>query len=403
MDSVVEAGWSRKGGRIVFHVDMDAFFASIEQKENSHYRGKPLIVGGVESGRGVVSAASYEARVFGIHSAMPVSLARQKCPHGIFIPCNMELYRSYSKRVMDCLMEFSPVIEQLSVDEAFLDMTGGCRNDPTEIGAQIKTFIQRQLGLTASVGMAANKFLAKLASDFGKPNGLTCIAPGHEREFLDPLPVDRLWGVGKKTMAALHQLGLYTFRQIRLFPLADLKIHFGESMGSHIHFLSQGEDDREVSPESREKSISAETTFETDLGELDALTSALLELSDRVARRARKEGLTGRTISLIWRDPDFSRHSRSRTLTAPTHSSGAIYALVRESLYELVGKKGQPSRRFRLLGVRLSGFGGPEAQLSLFDAKPPERNLDVLMDAVRDKFGEKAISRGRLAGVDPEP
>jgi DNA polymerase-4 len=402
---------------MVFHVDMDAFFAAVEQLENPALRGKPVIVGGVDSNRGVVSSASYEARVFGIHSAMPVAHARKRCPHGIYVPGRHDVYHAYSRRLMDTLSEFSPLIEQVSVDEAFLDMTGSesLFGDAPVSGARIKARIKSQLGLTASLGAAENKFLAKLASDVNKPDGLTVVKPGEAQSFLDPLPVGRLWGVGKKTVAELHQLGLYTIAQLRRHPMPSLTGYFGESFAGHLVSLSQGLDDREVETEGREKSISHEMTFETDSDDKDMLLSVLLELSDRVARRARKEGLLGRTVSFVWRNPDFSRQSHARTLDEPTGASPIIYATAASLFHEIASPSGARAtgaggrmsgrigRKFRLMGVRLSNFSQETQQLSLFQIpKASDRaGLDLAMDAVRDKFGEDAIRRARLADFEP--
>lgn len=405
--------------RMVFHVDMDAFYASVEQLENPALRGKPVIVGGVDSGRGVVSAASYEARVFGIHSAMPVAQARKRCPHGIFIPGSHAVYGDYSKRLMDCLSEYSPVLEQLSVDEAFLDMTGteALFGGAEESGRKLKAAIKQRLGLNASVGVAENKFLAKLASDFHKPDGLKVVHAGEAQAFLDPMPVGRLWGVGKKTVQELHQVGLYTIAQLRSHSLATLTSQFGENFAVHLHNLSHGRDDREVVTDSQEKSISHERTYETDTSDLESLTATLLDLSERVARRARKDGLSGRTVSFVWRNPDFSRQSHSRSVPEPTHSSPEIYATVMELFRETaklrgpertgfgsrsVSSQGKSPRKFRLIGVRLSNFSQDSQQLSLFQNPKPTANLDAAMDAVRNKFGEGAIRRARLTDADSE-
>lgn len=381
---------------------MDAFYASVEQLENPSLRGKPVIVGGVDSARGVVSSASYEARAFGIHSAMPVAQARKRCPHGIYVSGRHAVYGEYSGRIMDVLAEFSPVIEQVSVDEAFLDMTGteGLFGEAEESGRRIKAAIRKRTGLTASVGAAENKFLAKLASDAKKPDGLLVVLPGRAREFLDPMPVGRLWGVGKKTVAELQQVGLYSIAQLRVHPLPALSAHFGEDFARHLHDLSQGLDRRELETDREEKSISHECTFETDLADPEALVATLLALSERVARRARKEGMAGRTVTFVWRNPDFSRQSHARSLSDPTSSSPDIYQAAVELFREVAGRGGPGARKFRLIGVRLSNFTRESQQLSLFQDPKPSPKLDKAMDAVRDRFGEDAIRRARLAGQD---
>lgn len=385
--------------RMVFHVDMDAFYASVEQLENPSLLGKPVIVGGVDSGRGVVSSASYEARAFGIHSAMPVAQARRRCPHGIYIAGRHALYGDYSRRIMDVLSESSPILEQVSVDEAFLDMTGteGLFGDAEESGRRIKAAIRKRTGLTASVGAAENKFLAKLASDVKKPDGLFVVRPGEVRDFLDPLPVGRLWGVGKKTVAELHQVGLYTIAQIRLLPLETLVSHLGEGFARHLHELAHGRDERDLETDVREKSISHERTFETDQSDVETLTTVILDQSERVARRARKEGLAGRTVTLVWRNPDFTRQSHAKSLPEATASSQDIYRAAAELYRETAGRGG---RRFRLVGVRLSNFTAGSEQLSLFHNPKPNPGLDKAMDAVRDRFGEDAIRRARLASPE---
>ena len=387
--------------RLVFHVDMDAFYASVEQLENPALKGKPVIVGGVDSGRGVVSSASYEARAFGIHSAMPVAQARRRCPHGVYLPGRHALYGEYSRRIMDVLSDFSPVIEQVSVDEAFLDMAGseGLFGDAEESGRRIKAAIRKRTGLTASLGAAENKFLAKLASDARKPDGLLVVLPGEAQAFLDPMPVGRLWGVGKKTVQELHQVGLYTISQLRAQTVEGLAAHFGGDFARHLHELAHGRDDRELETGVREKSISHECTFETDLSDPETLRAALLELSERVARRARKEGLAGRTVTFVWRNPDFSRQSHARSLAEPTHDSTVLYGTAAELFRETAGKGG---RRFRLIGVRLSNFSQDAQQLSLFQKPQAPARIDKAMDAVRDRFGEDAIRRARLSGPEPE-
>lgn len=410
--------------RMVFHVDMDAFYASVEQLENPALRGKPVIVGGVDSGRGVVSSASYEARGFGVHSAMPVMQARKRCPHGIFVPGRHALYGEYSRRLMDVLSEFTPALEQVSVDEAFLDMSGteALFGPARESGLRVKAAIVKRLGLTASLGAAENKFLAKLASDAKKPDGIVVVKPGEAQAFLDPMPVDRLWGVGKKTVLELHRVGLYSIAQLRGQDLDTLAGHFGPNFAAHLFELARGRDDRDIVTESQEKSISHERTFEADTSDAEAITAILLDLSERVARRARKEGFAGRTVTFVWRNPDFSRQSHARSLPEPTSSSSAIYAAALDLFRETArlerprgdqrGDAARPvsplsrearasARRFRLIGVRLSNFSG-DAQQSLFQNPKSASNLDAAMDAVRNKFGEGAIRRARLADAEGE-
>ncbi len=402
---------------MVFHVDMDAFFAAVEQFENPVLRGKPVIVGGVDSNRGVVSSASYEARAFGVHSAMPIMQARKRCPHGIYLPGRHSLYGDYSRRLMDVLSEFSPTLEQVSVDEAFMDMTGteGLFGDAEESGRKLKAAIARNLGLTASVGVAENKFLAKLASDAKKPDGIVVVKPGEAQAFLDPMSVDRLWGVGKKTVLELHRVGFYTIAQLREQTLVTLEGYFGANFAQHLHALVRGEDDREIITEWQEKSISHERTYETDSSDSDMLTATILDFSERVARRARKEGLAGRTVTFVWRNPDFSRQSHARSLPDPTHSSQVIYGAAMDLFREVAklrsasqGGQAQASRasaaraarKFRLIGVRLSNFSQDSQQQTLFQNPKSASNLDAAMDAVRNRFGESAIRRARLTNAE---
>ncbi len=385
--------------RIILHVDMDAFYPSVEQLENPALRGLPVIVGGVDSARGVVSSASYEARVFGVRSAMPVAQARRKCPQGIYIAGRHALYQEYSGRLMRLLAEYSPRVETVSVDEAFLDLTGTGRlwGEPRQAALLLQDRIRKDLGLSASVGAAPNKFLAKLASDFKKPAGITVIEPDSVQAFLDPLPVGRLWGVGDKTRAILEGAGLLSISDVRREPLSRLEKTLGPNLARHVHELSHGRDEREVAAPSAEKSISHEHTFEADCSDVSELEGLLLELCDKVGRRARREGLFGRTVSLVWRDPDFSRHSRAKTLENTTQSGGVIHAVAVELLSAVRGltPAAQGPRRFRLLGVRLSHFTPMDNQLSLLPSAPTVGNLDRVMDAVREKFGDGAIQRGR--------
>ncbi|MEO7424812.1 MAG: DNA polymerase IV [Fibrobacteria bacterium] len=372
--------------------------------ENPALRGKPVIVGGVGSSRGVVSSASYEARVFGVHSAMPIQQARRRCPHGIYIPGRHAVYGEYSRRLMEVLSEFTPRLEQVSVDEAFLDMTGteALFGPAQDSGRKIKAAIRQRLGLMASLGAAKNKFLAKLASDARKPDGLMVVKPEETQGFLDPMPVDRLWGVGKKTVLELHRVGLYSIAQLRGQSLESLTGNFGANFAEHLYALARGEDDRDIVTESQEKSISHERTYETDSSDAEVLAATLLDLSERVARRARKDGFSGRTVTFVWRNPDFSRQSHARTLPEATHSSQVIYAAVLDLFREIAKPGKRPARKFRLIGVRLGNFTQDMQQQSLFHSPKSASNLDAAMDAVRNKFGESAIRRARLADNEDE-
>ena len=305
---------------MILHVDMDAFYASVEQRDRPEIRGKPVIVGGSAESRGVVSAASYEARRFGVHSAMPTAVARRLCPHGIFLPVRMTHYATISWQIRGVLQSFTPLVEPISLDEAFLDVAGCERlfGPAPKMARTVKSMIAEQTGLVASVGVAPNKFLAKLASDHGKPNGLVVVEAGRVRQFLRPLPVGRIWGVGAKAEKRLNDLGIRTIGQLEVMPEQLLLDHFGES-GRHLSQLARGIDDRLVVPDERAKSLSTETTFPCDISEREVLRSWLLELTEQVAFRLRSQGLRARIVELKLRSSDFRTHNRSVSL--PEHTN----------------------------------------------------------------------------------
>ncbi len=277
--------------RTILHVDMDAFYASVEQRDHPELRGRPVIVGADPRGRGVVSAASYEARRFGVHSAMPIGRAARLCPDGAFVPVDMDKYAAVSREVMAILAEFPPLLEPVSIDEAFLDVTGteGLSGDGPTVAATIKARIAASLELTASVGVAANKFVAKVASDLRKPDGLVVVRPGTEADFLAPLPVSRLWGVGRVTAEGLEAMGVTTIGQLAAVPVAYLEARFGSS-GRGLHDLSRGLDDRAVEPFAAPKSMGAEETFGRDHRDVERLAATLREQAERVARELREGG-----------------------------------------------------------------------------------------------------------------
>ena len=284
---------------MILHVDMDAFYASVEEREKPALVGKPVIVGGTPDRRGVVCAANYVARQFGVHSAMPSATAHRLCPSAIFLPTRMDYYAQVSRQIREIFHRFTPLMEPLSLDEAFLDVTGsvGLFGTPVEIGRQIKREIQERLQLIASVGVAPNKFLAKIASDLEKPDGFVVIDPGSVQEFLDPLPVERLWGVGRQTGKLFERLHVRTIAQLRQLPPDVLHSHLGQH-GEHLRQLAHGMDDRKVVPDREAKSISHETTFATDIADLNVLRAWLLELTEQVARRLRRHELRGRVVHL---------------------------------------------------------------------------------------------------------
>lgn len=384
--------WGRDfGDRTIMHVDMDAFFAHVEVADHPEYAGKPVIVGALpESGRGVVSTCNYEARRFGVHSAMPISRAAKLCPHAIFLRPRMARYEEISARIFDVLTTFSPLVEPLSIDEAFLDMTG-CEHfygSAQELGQAVKGAILRATGLTASVGIAPNKFLAKLASDSRKPDGLVVLKAVESDAFLLPLPVRALWGVGPKTAERLHRAGLRTVADVRAKELRELIDLVGDSLGRHIHLLAHGRDMRPVVPDSEAKSIGRETTFETDIPEGPALRSHLARLVANVGWRLRKSGMYARTVTVKIRYPDFETHTKSKTLSTPTRDDDVLYREAASLLdsYRL-------RRPLRLLGVYASHLE-KHAQQNLF-APPEQSRLTEVLDALNDKLGGRVIRRGR--------
>jgi len=380
--------------RSIIHVDMDAFYASVEQRDKPELRGKPVVVGAAPGGRGVVSAASYEARRFGVRSAMPSIQAQRLCPQAIFVPVDMPRYLQASRAVMGILGGYTPLLEQISVDEAFLDVTGSRRlfGSPEQIGRQIKQRIASELSLVASVGIAANKFVAKVAFDHGKPDGFVLVPAGEERRFLDPMPVSRLWGVGKATEERLRQLGIRTIRQLAAYPEEVLQRQFGE-LGGHLHRLANGIDDRPVETGRDAKSVSAEHTYQQDTREQDTIERTLLALAEDVGARLRSQGLRGRTVQLKLRFGDFHTLTRRRTLPGPTDANDTIYKMVCGLLAEVPLE----GRLVRLLGVGVSGFDRP-AQASLFaDEEVLEHSaLDDAVDALRKRYGSDTIRRGKL-------
>jgi DNA polymerase-4 len=365
----------------ILHVDMDAFYASVEQRDHPELRGKPVIVGGSAERRGVVSAASYEARRFGVHSAMPTVTARRLCPDGVFLPVRMAHYAQISRQIREILLSFTPLVEPLSLDEAFLDVHGceGLFGPGPEIARKIKERIRAETELVASVGVAPNKFLAKLAGDLGKPDGLTVVPADHVTEFLAPLPVGRLWGVGAKAEKRLHALGVRTVGQLAALPEDVLASHFGES-GRHLWELAHGRDDRAVVPDREAKSISSETTFAHDLDDADTLRGILLDQVEQVARRLRQHGLRARTIDLKLRSSDFRTRNRSLSLADPSDVTDEIWQAASTLFERALTPDVLP---VRLLGVGATKLTSSTAvQRSLFDD-----------DRQRQRAVDKAVER----------
>jgi DNA polymerase-4 len=378
--------------RWIIHVDMDAFFAAVEQRDDPSLRGRPVIVGGVGR-RGVVSTASYEARRFGVHSAMPMSEARRLCPQGVFIPGNHGKYERVAAAIRAILAAFSPLVEPLSLDEAFLDVTGmeWLYDDPKDIAAAIKQRISDELSLTASAGVAPNKFLAKLASDWGKPDGLVVVRPGEVAAFLRAMPISRLWGAGEKTTAQLKGIGINTIGQLAGADDALLHRHFGQA-ADDMRRLARGEDDRPVVPEHEPKSLGNEITFAEDLRTRDEIGTCLLALSQKVSRRLRQSGYAGRTVTVKIRFGSFRTITRSRTLGEPTLLGDTIYETARAIMAGVELTEG-----VRLLGVTLSNLQVYGGQTSLFAVDEDKKlKISVAVDRLKDKFGEGAVTRGRL-------
>ncbi len=378
---------------------MDAFFASVEQADNPEFRGKPVIVGGAE--RGVVCAASYEARKFGLHSAMPIFQAKKLCPGGIYLPVRMSRYKEMSRRVMEILQGISPLVEHVSIDEAFVDITGTqcIHGSPRELGMALKSRVLSATSLTCSVGIAPNRFLAKIASDFKKPDGLTIIEEADVQRFLEKLAVRKIPGVGKRTAEELKNLGVTYAADILKFPAGFWVKKFGK-WGGRLFEKAQGIDHSPVEPSSDPKSISAEETFARDVDSIAEIEKMLLSQAEEVGRDLRKHGLRGRTVTLKLKFSDFKVITRSRTLPEPFDSTDLLFATARRLLREL-----KLSAKIRLIGVGVSGFCAGPSQMRIEvpgPARQPHRHghLDQALDAIQDRFGKEAIKRGRL--LDPD-
>jgi len=382
--------------RKILHIDMDAFYASVEQQDNPALKGRPVIVGGDAEKRGVVSAASYEARVFGVHSAMPASQARRLCPQGVFLPVRMERYREVSSQIFAIFQEYTPLIEPLSLDESFLDVTG-CESlfgPAPKIAGEIKKRILARTGLTASAGIAPNKFLAKIASDWRKPDGLVEIKPDEVGDFLENLPISKLWGVGKSTEEILKGMGILRAGQLARYPPEGIEKKLG-NFGLELLALARGEDDRPVVPHEEAKSLSQEQTFTPDLQDRQVMEQVLLVQAEQVGWELRKQKKKGRTVHLKVRYPDFTLITRSQTLSLPTDAGMEIY----RTAVKLLEKTEVRSRKARLLGVGVSNLHHRNAPLQrgLFDSyrEKEEKSLEAV-DKIWEKFGPEAIKRASL-------
>ena len=389
------------GRRAILHLDLDAFYASVEQLDEPALRGRPVVVAG-PSARGVVCAASYEARRFGVRSAMPTVRARRLCPEGVFVSPRFPRYEELSGRVFAMYREYTPLVEPLSLDEAFLDVTasealyGGGR----AVAEALRQRVKAEVGLTVSAGVAEVKLAAKIASDLGKPDGLVEVPAGGTREFLSPLPVSRLWGVGKVTEAALAKLGVHRIGQLAAAPEALVAAALGSGAARHLVALARGDDPREVVPDEPSRSVGSEETFEADLTGRAALLPHLLAQAERTARRLREAGLRGRTVTLKVKYSDFTLVTRRCTLAAATDDGAAVFAAAREQLERV-----ELDRPVRLIGVSVSGFEARAEQLGLFEQRPAadaarRAAVNAAVDAVNRRFGREAIRPATLADDD---
>ncbi len=379
--------------RRIMHLDMDAFYAAVEQSDNPRLRGKPVIVGGAM--RGVVCAASYEARRYGVHSAMPVFQAIKLCPQGIFLPVRMDRYKEVSRMVMEILKGISPLVEQVSIDEAYADITGTERlyGPPDELALRVKAAVRERTALTCSIGIAPNKYLAKIASDFKKPDGLTIIAEEQVREFLQKLPVGKIPGVGKKTGEELKTLGIVFVSDILNFPATFMTRKFGK-WGAALYEKAQGIDNSAVEPHSEPKSISAEQTFPKDIDSIADLEKMLLSQAEEVGGELRKLGFKARTVTLKVKFSDFKMRTRSRTLPDPFDTTDAIFNAGQRLLEDL-----KLSCKVRLIGVGVSNLSSGPRQMTIGpdrDETGRQDRLDRAIDRIRGRFCGDKVVRGRM-------
>jgi len=387
-------------GCTVLHVDMDAFYASVELRRHPELAGQPVIVGGLGN-RGVVCSANYAAREFGVRSAMPMSHARRLCPQAAVLPPDMSTYAAVSRGVMEIFRSVTPLVEPRSLDEAFLDVAGAVRllGRPVAIGALIRRRVAEEHSITCSVGVAPSKFLAKLSSARCKPDGMLVVAADKVLDFLHPLPIGALWGVGERTAEQLRRLGIRTVGEVAETPRKALQHALGQAVGGHVHELAWGRDDGRVSPDEPEKSVGAEETFDVDVADPRVIHRELLRLSDRVGARLRAGGQVGRTVSIKVRFADFSTVTRARTLPSPTDVGHDLYATARQ-LYDALGAGGA---LIRLVGVRVEGLlaaDGTPLQLQLGDRDRGWREADRAVDRAVLRFGPGAVRPAALVHSD---
>ena len=374
---------------------MDAFYASVEERECPSLAGQPVVVGGTAEGRGVVAAANYEARKYGVHSAMPSAVARRLCPQAVVIRPRIGFYSEISRAIREIFERYTPLIEPLSLDEAFLDVTASevLFGTAPEIASSIKNDILYELKLVASVGVAPSKFIAKLASDLEKPDGLVVVEPGKEQTFLDPLPVGCVWGIGKASGEVFRGLGIHTIGELREYPLEVLQSRFGRH-GEHLWRLARGIDDRVVVPDHEAKSISHETTFEKDIDDESVLRSWMHDLTEQVGRRLRRHQLRARTVQIKVRFDDFHTITRARSLKQPTDLTNELWALASGLLR---ASRSRDPRPVRLLGMGASGLddsGVTQEDLFDVDARKKQGKIDSVVDSVKERFGKSAMRRG---------
>lgn len=378
--------------RNFLHIDMDAYFAAVEQRDNPELRGKPVIIGpNPHAGelRGVISTCSYEAREFGLHSAMPVKEAFRRCPHGIYLHGSHKKYKIVSQQVFEIFSRFTPLFEPLSLDEAFLDITGSLDlfGTPLQIATAIKDTVFSELGLTCSVGIAAKKYLAKIGSDFNKPNGITEILPESERAFIAALPIKKIWGVGKKSLIALQRLGIYTGADLQRRSREELAHHFGK-FGEHLYNLANGIDPRGISRGRQRKSISKERTYHTDVADMAQIKQTLLNLCEDLASEARQKEFVGHTIQLKYRYSDFSTFTRQ----VPYHLGFVHYEEMFRIALQLFESNFNKAKKIRLVGVGLSNPISADVQTNLFDGLDErKKKLSKAQDALNLRFGKRTV------------
>jgi DNA polymerase-4 len=381
----------RVDDRTILHVDMDAFYASVEQRDDPSLRGRPVIVGG-RGGRGVVAAASYEVRRYGVHSAMPVREALRRCPEAICVPPRIGHYAEVSRQVFAVFREFTPLVQGLSLDEAFLDVSAGTRalGDGEQVGREIKRLVRERTGLTASVGVAPNKLVAKIASDLRKPDGLVVVRQPEINALLDPLPIRKLFGLGAKTAPKVEALGIRTLGELRRASAAQLRPVFGR-YAERVIERAAGIDGRPVVPDQDEKQVSAEETFDVDIADHARLRAEIVRLADKVAARLRSRELAASCVTVKIRRRDFTTFTRQRHFEPPTQETRVITALATGLLDGWLAT--QPRAALRLLGVGVSDLA-PAAQLDLFTAPQTTRNreLDAAVDRIRERFGKVAVA-----------